>query len=94
MSMTPEISTVRYPVALAGWPSTRSDTPAAGRPPCPTPPSRGTAARRPGFDHDAYRHRHTLERCVDKPKQRCGPATRYDKAAIAHLSTILIRSAR
>ncbi len=40
------------------------------------PGSRG--GRPPGFDRDAYKHRNTVERCIDKLKQWRGLATRYD----------------
>ncbi|SEE23566.1 Transposase DDE domain-containing protein [Streptomyces misionensis] len=58
--------------------------------------SRG--GRPPGFDRDAYKHRNTVERCINKLKQWRGLATRYDKTATTylaglHIAAILIRSA-
>ncbi|MFF0388314.1 transposase [Kitasatospora sp. NPDC004615] len=59
--------------------------------------SRG--GRPPAFDHDAYRRRNTVERCISKLKQWRGLATRYDKTATSylaalHLAAIFIWSAR
>lgn len=34
--------------------------------------------RPPAFDREAYKQRSTVERCINKLKQRRGPATRYD----------------
>ncbi len=48
----------------------------------------------PAFDRDAYEQRNTVERCINKLKQRRGLATRYDKTAIICLAVIFIWSVR
>ncbi len=61
---------------------------------------RGQAGGRPpAFDREAYKHRNTVERCINKLKQWRGLATRYDKTATIylaglHLAAIFIWSAR
>lgn len=40
----------------------------------------------PAFDLEAYKQRNTIERCINKLKQRRGLATRYDKTATIHLA--------
>ncbi|WTH50802.1 transposase [Streptomyces sp. NBC_01550] len=57
---------------------------------------RGRAGGRPpGFDAEAYKERNTVDRCINRLKQRRGLAMRTDKLAIAyqaalHLAAILI----
>lgn len=51
--------------------------------------------RPPGFDSEAYKQRNTVERCINRPKQWRGLATRTDELAIAyqaahHLAGILM----
>lgn len=55
--------------------------------------------RPPAFDHEAYKQRNTVERCINRLKQWRGLATRYDKTATIylaglHLAAIFIWSAR
>ncbi|MFF1510798.1 IS5 family transposase [Streptomyces sp. NPDC058326] len=59
--------------------------------------SRG--GRPPAFDRETYKRRNTVERCINKLKQRRGLATRYDKTATIclaglHIAAIFIWSAR
>ncbi|WP_443064443.1 IS5 family transposase [Streptomyces sp. NBC_00539] len=54
--------------------------------------------RPPAFDAETYKQRNTVERCINRFKQRRGLAMRTDKLAIAfqaalHLAAILIRIA-
>lgn len=44
----------------------------------------------PAFDRDAYKHRNTVERCINKIKQWRGLATRYDKTATVYLAALHI----
>ncbi|WP_372445252.1 IS5 family transposase [Streptomyces verrucosisporus] len=46
--------------------------------------SRG--GRPPAFDHEAYRQRNTVERCINRLKQWRGIATRYEKTATIYLA--------
>ncbi|MGW8354309.1 IS5 family transposase [Streptomyces wedmorensis] len=55
--------------------------------------------RPPAFDHEAYKQRNTVERCINRLKQWRGLATRYDKTATIylaglHIAAIFIWSAR
>ena len=55
--------------------------------------------RPPAFDHEAYKQRNTVERCISKIEQWRGLATRYDKTATTylaglHIAAIFIWSAR
>ncbi|OKI00840.1 transposase [Streptomyces sp. CB02923] len=55
--------------------------------------------RPPAFDHEAYKQRNVVERCINRLKQWCGLATRYDKTSTIylaglHLAAIFIWSAR
>ncbi|WP_394298395.1 IS5 family transposase [Streptomyces rimosus] len=59
--------------------------------------SRG--GRPPAFDHEAYKQRNVVERCINRLKQWRGLATRYDKTSTIylaglHLAAIFIWSAR
>ncbi|GAA2762594.1 hypothetical protein GCM10010103_16350 [Streptomyces paradoxus] len=73
-----------------------TDGPAPGR----APASPGTpGSRPPEFDREVHERRTTVERCVNRLKQRRGIATRYEKAATIHLaglhiSGVSLRSAR
>ncbi|MFF4344205.1 hypothetical protein ACFY00_30300 [Kitasatospora sp. NPDC001540] len=54
--------------------------------------------RPPTFDRDADKQRHTVEGCINRLKNRRGPATRYEKTATVHqaglpIAGIFIRSA-
>lgn len=56
-------------------------------------------SRPPEFDREVYERRTTVERCVNRLKQRRGIATRYEKAATGdlaglHISGVSLRSAR
>jgi transposase len=44
-------------------------------------------------DHDAYKRRSVIERCVNRLKQFWRIATRYDKTARAFLSMLCIGTA-
>ncbi|MFK0174114.1 IS5 family transposase [Streptomyces sp. NPDC090306] len=46
--------------------------------------SRG--GRPPAFDREAYKQRNTVERCINRLKQRRGLATRYEKTAMIYLA--------
>jgi transposase len=46
--------------------------------------SRG--GRPPAFDRQAYKRRNTVERCINRLKQRRGIATRYEKTATIYLA--------
>lgn len=53
----------------------------------------------PEFDREVYEQRTTVERCVNRLKQRRGIATRYEKDATGylaglHISGVSLRSAR
>ncbi|MFK0024701.1 transposase [Streptomyces sp. NPDC090798] len=55
--------------------------------------------RPPAFDHEAYKQRNTVERCINRLKQWRGIATRYEKTATVylaglHLAGIFLWSAR
>ncbi|MFF9819061.1 hypothetical protein [Streptomyces sp. NPDC014006] len=54
--------------------------------------------RPPGFDHDTYRRRNTVERCFNRLKGSRGIATRYDKTATSYEAAVslalLLLSAR
>ncbi|MET9862701.1 IS5 family transposase [Streptomyces smyrnaeus] len=48
---------------------------------------RGRAGGRPpSFDREAYKQRNTVERCINRLKQRRGIATRYEKTATIYLA--------
>ncbi|CAL9640394.1 hypothetical protein SUDANB60_06286 (plasmid) [Streptomyces sp. enrichment culture] len=52
---------------------------------------RGQAGGRPPpFDREAYKQRNTVERCINRLKQRRGLATRYDKTAPIYLAGLHI----
>ncbi len=52
---------------------------------------RGQAGGRPPpFDREAYKQRNTVERCINRLKQRRGLATRYDKTASIYLAGLHI----
>jgi transposase len=61
---------------------------------------RGQAGGRPpALDREAYKQRNTVERCINRLKQRRGSATRYEKTATVylaglHLAGIFLWSAR
>ncbi|MEV0254299.1 hypothetical protein AB0H82_08515 [Streptomyces sp. NPDC050732] len=40
--------------------------------------------RLPAYDGEAYKQRNTVERCINRLKQWCGMATRYEKTATIH----------
>ncbi|GAA3503265.1 hypothetical protein GCM10019016_103750 [Streptomyces prasinosporus] len=44
--------------------------------------------RPPAFDREACKQRNTVERCINKLKQRRGLTTRYDKNATLHLAAL------
>lgn len=48
--------------------------------------SRG--GRPPGFDRQAYKHRNTVERCINRLKQWRGIAMRTDKLAVHYLAAL------
>ncbi|MFC8360302.1 IS5 family transposase [Streptomyces griseorubiginosus] len=50
--------------------------------------SRG--GRPPAFDRETYKQRNTVERCINRLKQWCGIATRYEKTATIHLAGLHI----
>ncbi len=55
--------------------------------------------RPPGFDREAYTKRNTVEHGINRLKQWCGIATRYEKTATIylaglHLTGIFLWSAR
>ncbi|MGW0966582.1 IS5 family transposase [Streptomyces sp. NPDC002516] len=55
--------------------------------------------RPPAFDRTAYKHRNTVERCINRLKNWRGLATRYEKTATVfraglHIASIFIWSAR
>ncbi|GFE27567.1 IS5 family transposase [Streptomyces nigrescens] len=52
---------------------------------------RGSRDGRPqAFDHETYKQRNTVERCINRLKQWRGIATRYDKAEIIYLAGLHI----
>jgi transposase len=46
------------------------------------------------YDHEAYKRRNLIERCVNRLKQFRRIATRYEKTARAYLSMLCIAAAR
>ncbi|WP_443068863.1 hypothetical protein [Streptomyces sp. NBC_01361] len=55
--------------------------------------------RPPDFDHEAYKQRNTVERCINRLKQWRGIATGYEKTATIclaglHIAGIFLWSAR
>ncbi|MDQ0809513.1 transposase [Streptomyces sp. B3I7] len=50
--------------------------------------SRG--GRPPAFDRETYKHRNTVERCINRLKQWRGIATRYEKTATIYLAGLHI----
>jgi transposase len=48
--------------------------------------------RPPKFDHEAYRRRNVVERCVNRLKQWRGIATRYEKRAVNYRAAVVIAS--
>lgn len=42
--------------------------------------------RPPAFDRETCKQRNTVERCINRPKQWRGIATRYEKTATVHLA--------
>lgn len=46
--------------------------------------------RPPSFDHETYKQRNTVERCINRLKQWRGLATRYDKTATIYLAGLHI----
>jgi transposase len=55
--------------------------------------------RLPAFDRETYKHRNTVERCINRLKQWRGIATRYEKTAtiylaVLHIAGIFLWSAR
>ncbi|GAA2495014.1 hypothetical protein GCM10010393_28820 [Streptomyces gobitricini] len=42
--------------------------------------------RPPAFGREAHKRRNTVERCINKPKQWRGLATRYDQTATIYLA--------
>ncbi|WP_411978162.1 transposase [Streptomyces anulatus] len=55
-------------------------------------------SRPPTFDRKANKQRNTVERCINRRKQRRGIATRHEKTATVHpaglhITAILLRSA-
>ncbi len=49
-----------------------------------------SGGRPPDFDRDAYKHRNTVERCINRLKQWRGLATRHDKTATIYRAGLLI----
>ncbi|PJN28113.1 transposase [Kitasatospora sp. CB02891] len=50
---------------------------------------RGSRGGRPlGFDRQAYRHRNTVERCINRLKPWCGIAMRTNKLAGHYLAAL------
>ncbi|MFF0645427.1 hypothetical protein ACFYVV_17640 [Streptomyces tendae] len=43
-----------------------------------------------GFDRETYKQRNTVERCINRLKQRQGSATRYEKSAIIYMAGLHI----
>ncbi|GED82977.1 hypothetical protein TNCT6_00620 [Streptomyces sp. 6-11-2] len=50
--------------------------------------SRG--GRPPSFDRQAYKHRNTVERCINRLKQWRGIAMRTDKLAVHYLAALQV----
>lgn len=46
--------------------------------------------RPPAFDHETYKQRNAVERCINRLKQRRGIATRYEKTATIYLAGLRI----
>ncbi|MFF7652534.1 hypothetical protein ACFZCY_22400 [Streptomyces sp. NPDC007983] len=61
---------------------------------------RGSRSGRPlASDRETYKQRNTVERCINRLKQWCGIATRYETTATTclaglHVAGIFLRSAR
>ena len=52
---------------------------------------RGTrGGRLPGFDRQAYKHRNTVERCINRLKQWRGIAMRTDRLAVHYLAALQV----
>ncbi|WTP70456.1 IS5 family transposase (plasmid) [[Kitasatospora] papulosa] len=49
-----------------------------------------SGGRPPVFDREAYKQRNTVERCINRLKQWCGIATRYEKTATIYLAGLHI----
>ena len=49
-----------------------------------------TGGRPPGFGWEAYKQRNTVERCINRLKQRRGVATRYERSATGYLAGLHI----
>ena len=57
---------------------------------------RAQRAARPGrplaFNTSIYARRNVVERCINRLKQWCGPATRYEKRAVYYRAMVVIAS--
>ncbi|MBP2400783.1 transposase [Streptomyces syringium] len=78
----PRVSLARDPCP----PAPRADPGEArpGRPPAPP----GLGGRPPGFDREAYKHRHKVECRIGLLKQARGVATRHDKLAVHYETAV------
>ncbi|MFJ3022640.1 IS5 family transposase [Streptomyces tendae] len=53
-------------------------------------PRGNRGGRPPAFDHETYKQRNTVERCINRLKQWRGIATRYEKTATIYLAGLHI----
>ena len=60
----------------------------------PVIPPRSNRKTPIAYDHEAYKRRNLIERCVNRLKQFRRIATRYEKTARAYLSMLCIAAAR
>ncbi|MFG3507069.1 IS5 family transposase [Streptomyces sp. NPDC047821] len=56
----------------------------------PTASGAARGGRPPGFDRQAYKHRNTVERCINRIKQWRGIAMRTDNLAVHYLAALQV----